>query len=123
MIGMGRQVLVGRDNGAVGQTTVLGPDIQQVVRGPGKVHFKLLGQGFGRRPMSAARVGREEEDAEGTALGLGEEGLGGGDFGRGSFAVVVGLRGGSLRLVQCAVAVSCSSLGVPVVDVMSRIRK
>ena len=68
LVGVGRQMLVRVDQGTVGQATVLGPNVQQIVRRAGKVHFKLLGQGFGRRPVSPARVGRQEQDFEWAAV-------------------------------------------------------
>mmetsp|Transcript_38478 Transcript_38478/g.115399 ORF Transcript_38478/g.115399 Transcript_38478/m.115399 type:complete len:507 (-) Transcript_38478:52-1572(-) len=72
LTGVGRHVLVGRDEGAVGPQSRGRPDVEEVVGRAGVVHLKGLGEGFGRGAVTAARVGREEEDPERAALLLRE---------------------------------------------------
>mmetsp|Transcript_12561 Transcript_12561/g.35947 ORF Transcript_12561/g.35947 Transcript_12561/m.35947 type:complete len:520 (-) Transcript_12561:601-2160(-) len=95
LVRVGRQMLVGRDEVVVRPNAVVGPDVEEVVGGAGVVVLEGFGQGFGRRPMAAAGVRREEQDAERSALFFREEGLGRGDF-VGS-PIGRGLQGGGTR--------------------------
>lgn len=65
---MRAQVLVGIHQSSVRVTAVTGPNVQQIVSAAGEMHFKLLGQGLGRRPMPSTRIRGEKQNFQRTAV-------------------------------------------------------
>ena len=91
-------MLVRRYQVVVRPYAVVGPYVKEIVGGAGIMVLEGFGQRFGRGAMSAAGVGRQEQDLEGSALLLREVVDGLVDLGGGARIIGFGVGGDGLAV-------------------------